>query len=184
LAKSSQNSLIFNEEDAISFLQERGYRVVKVDDYDGRSITSIPQLVQFFYARRRYYNPERKYPESMDNTNDRIFIGGFVQSRKKLGLDKKTAIKECTQIIEAMFKYENLLKLETPILSPRILGVRPIMDRVCSFLNGEVAEVGEIDAEMVVKQYNDYYNRHFAEEDLQYADLRRKDILEKLNEQK
>jgi hypothetical protein len=120
----------------------------------------------------------------MDSSQDRVFLGSFVKARMKLGLDKPTAIKECAKIIDALFKYEKLLRLDEPVLSPRILGVRSIVDRVCSYLNGDVPEAGEVDTEQAVQRCNEYYNRHFALEDLRRADEERKRILEKLNEQK
>lgn len=182
MARGSQNSLVFDEEEAITFLRDRGYRVVKEEYPDGKGVSTVSDLVHFFYARRRYHNPYRKFPESIDSVKDKTYIGGFVKARQKLGLDRKTAIKECAQIIDALFKYESLLCLETPILSPRILGVRSIIDRVCSFLNGDIPEAGEIDSDIIVNQYNDFYNRYFAEEDLKHADAIRKAILESLNE--
>ena len=177
-----QNVLFFDEEEVIAFLRSRGYRVFKEEYPEGRFVSTIPQLVQFFYAKRRFYNPDRKFPESIDNANDRKYIGGYVQSRQKLGLDKKTAVKEVAQIIDALFKYEALLGLSTPVISPKILGVRYIMDRVCSYLNGEVAEAGEIDTEIAVQKYNDYYDRHFAEEDIEFAARRRDEILGSLED--
>jgi len=180
-----QNALFFDEDEAVRFLRERGYRVIKEEYPEGSCVTTIPQLVQFFYARRRFYNPDRKFPESIDMVSDRTYIGGFVKSREKLGLNRKTAVKECAQIIDALFKYEDLLGLKEPVISPRVLNVRWLMDKVCLCLNGDVPEAGELDSELIVREHNKYYDRHFATEDLQLADEIRTQILERMrNEQK
>lgn len=178
------NTLFFDEEEAVKGLQERGYRVSKEEHLKASSVDTVPKLVRFFYARRLYYNPGRKYPDSIDYTNDRNYVSTLVKARQKLGLSRKAAIQECVQIIDALFKYEELLRLREPITNTRILTQTSIINRVCSFLNSEVPEAGEIDAQKIVDAHNTYYNKHFAGEDYLRADARRREILERLNEHK
>lgn len=52
--------LFFDEQEAIKELQSRGYRVVKEDYPDAGSINTLRELVDYFYSRRRFYNPDRK----------------------------------------------------------------------------------------------------------------------------
>jgi len=174
-------SLYFDEEEAVEELKRRGYRVVKEDYPNAEGIDTIPKLVDYFYSRRRYYNPDRKFPNSIDYGSERKYVSSFVKSREKLGLNRKTAIQEATLIIDALFKFEKHLGLREPILDSRILAVRPIMDRICSYLNGEVAEANETDTELYIQEWNRYYNKEFAEHDFERAKQKLKKISERLD---
>lgn len=179
-----QNALFFNEEDAIEELRKRGYRVFKPSYAEGNSVSSIQDLIGFFYAKRMFYNPDRKFPESIDYGEDRKCLSSLVASRQKLGLSRVNSIKECADIIDALFKYEKILNLEYPVSNTAILTSRPFVDKLCSFLNGEAPEAVEQDSEEVVADWNKYYNDRFSSTDLEYAAQQRKKILERVNEQK
>lgn len=175
------NELFFDEQAAIDGLQKRGYRVVKEDTLEAGSITTIKELVDYFYSRRRYYNPDRKFPFSIDYSADSKYISSFIRSREKLGLGRKAAIAEAALLVDALFKFEEQLSLRTPIISPAILAVRPIMDRVCSFVNGEVNEAAEAENNMVIDEINRILNKKFADQDFERASEERKRILENLS---
>ena len=176
--------LFFDEEEAISELRKRGYRVEKVEYDSAKKVSTVRDLVDYFYSRRRFYNPDRKCPHSVDYGNDGKFISSFVKSREKLGLGRKQAVAEAAELIDALFKFEKHLGLREPVTNANILAVRPIMDRVCSYLNGEVNEVNETDTILEVDHWNEYYNKKYAEKDFVRAADERAKILEKMNERK
>ncbi len=78
--------LFFDEKEAIAALQKRGYRVIKEDFSNGSPITTVKELVNFFYSRRQYYNSDRKFPYSIDYSADSKAVSSFIRSRQKLGL--------------------------------------------------------------------------------------------------
>jgi len=173
--------LFFDEDDAIEKLQERGYRIIKEDFPEASSIRTVKELVDYFYSRRRYYNPDRKFPYSIDYSGNTKYISSFIRSREKLGLGRKAAVAEAALLIDALFKFEEHLKLREPIVSPAILQSRPLMDRICSFMNGEVGGVSEAESQMFINEVNEIYNKKFAERDFERASKERKKILEKLD---
>jgi hypothetical protein len=173
-------SLYFDEEEAIQTLKDRGYRVIKVDFPDTDSVNTTRKLVEYFYARRFYYNPERKFPTSIDWKQDGIIASDLVRSRMKLGLSKKNAIKEAAALVDALFKYEGFLKLREPINHLTILTQRPIMDRICSFMNAEVSEVEEAKTEEFITEVNKIYDREYAQRDFEKAAEKRQKMLENL----
>lgn len=173
-------SLYFEEEEAIKILKERGYRVVKVEFPETQSITTIKKLVEFFYARRFFYNKDRKYPASVDFKNDSKFASDLVRSRQKLGLNRKQAIQEAASLIEGLFKFEPFLKLKEPINHLTIVTSRPIMDRICMYLNGESSDVEESLNEDYVNKLNKIYEKQYFDQDFEDAQHKRKHILEKL----
>lgn len=177
-------ALFFDEEEAISELRKRGYRVVKEHYDSSRKVSTVRDLVDYFYSRRRFYNPDRKCPPSTDYVDDGKYISSFVRSREKLGLSRKQAVAEAAEIIDALFKFEKHLGLREPVIHANILAVRPIMDRVCSYLNGEVAEANETDTELEINEWNEYYNKKYSKQDFDRAAEERAKILEKMNERK
>lgn len=175
------NDLFFDEEVVIKKLQDLGYRIIKTQYLQTTSVSTIKQLIHYFYSRRYYYNRDRKFPYSIDYSIDSRSVSSFIKSRQKLGLGRKAAIEEATQLVDALFKFEKYLYLKNPIIRPAILAVRPLMDRVCSFLNNEVDEVGEADTEIYINEINEIYNKKFTKRDFQQAFIHRQNILKKMN---
>jgi len=175
-------TLFFNEEEAIEELKSRGYRITKEVYPEAQVVRTMKDLVDFFYSRRRFYNPDRKFPYSIDYSEDAKKVSMFVRSRQKLGLGRKTAIAEAAALIDALFKFEKQLHLKEPIISPGILSSQSIMDKICSYLNGEVAEVSEVDNELYVAEINKYYDKKCVQQDLERADATRRKILERLDD--
>ena len=175
-------SLYFDQEDAIEFLQDLGYRVVKVEFPDHEGVTTMKKLVEYFYARRVFYNADRKFPASIDWKKDNLCASDLVRSRQKLGLNRKNAVKESAVLIDALFKYEKFLKLREPINHLTILTSRPVMDRICNYMNAEVNEVEEFKTEEYIDKVNKIYDREYAQRDFEKAAEKRKNILEKLND--
>lgn len=173
-------SLYLTEKEAIEYLKEKGYRVLKVDFPEVEYITTVKSLVEHFYARRRYYNEKRKYPLSIDYKEDTKKVVSFVKSREKLGLKRKDAVKEAALLIDAMFKFEEQLHLKEPILSLGILSSRPFMDRVAAMANGEVDSANQFDNDLSAKEFNELYNKKFGERDFEKASEERKQILRRL----
>lgn len=173
-------SLYFDEEEAIIQLQERGYRVSKVDFSEVEAITSVKDLVEYFYARRKFYSEDRKYPLSIDYKEDTRKVASFVKSREKLGLKRKDAVKESALLIDAMFKFEEQLCLKEPIISLGILSSRPFMDRVCAMANGEVDAANQFDNDLSAKEFNELYNKKFGKRDFKKASEERKQMLRRL----
>jgi len=85
-------SLYFDEEDAVDQLRERGYRVVKVEFPN--TVTTIKDLIEYFYARRLYYNSNRPFPISRNFEEDKKYVSVLVKKRQAMGLSRKNAIKE------------------------------------------------------------------------------------------
>lgn len=175
-------SLYFDESESVEKLRERGYRVVKVE-FPG-SATTIKDLLEYFYARRLFYNPDRPFPPSRNLVQDRNYISGFVRKRQQLGLSRKNAIREAAMLIEVLFRFEEHLKLRTPIMSPRVLEVGFIMERVCAIASDEIGEASEAETERYIDELNEVYNRKNAERDSELAVASRKRILERLHGQR
>ena len=172
-------SLYFDEEDAVEKLRDRGYRVVKVEF--PLTASSIKDLIDYFYARRLFYNPDRLFPASRNFVKDRNYISGFVKKRQELGLSRKNAIREAAMLIEVLFRFEEHLPLRTPVMSPRVLQVAFIMDRVCAIASDEIDEASEDETERYINEVNESYNRKYAARDAELAEASRKRILERLN---
>ena len=173
-------NLYFDETEAIALLQEKGYRIIKINFESVENISSVKKLIEFFYARRFYYNKNRKFPLSIDYSKDSKFAADLVKSRQKLGLNRKNAIKESALIIDALFKYEKFLKLKEPICHLNIVTSRPIIDRVCTFLNEEVSEVNELETNEYIDKVNKLYEKTNAELEFDNAAKTRKKLLEKI----
>ncbi len=174
--------LYFDELEAIEELQKRGYRVIKESYPIFESIKTAKDLLEYFYARRKFYNSDRRFPESIDHQGNTKVISSFVRSRQKLGLSKQHAVQECAELIENMFKYEKHLRLREPIISVNILAVRPIMDRVCSIANEENREVVTLEDERYLNKFYEDYEREYGKRDDAAARQQRKEILEALND--
>lgn len=172
--------MFFEEEEAVQKLQDLGYRVVKVEFPEASSVKTAKDLVEYFYARRLFYNPDRRFPPSLNFKQDTQFMSGFLKKRQQAGLNRKVAVQEAAVLIDTLFKFEEHLKLREPVMSPRILEVGSIMDRICTYANGEVDEVGEVDTNIFIDEINVVYNRKYAERDAADAAASRKRILERL----
>ena len=174
-------SLYFDEQEAVEELRNRGYRVFKESYPDFESIRTAKDLLEYFYARRKFYNPERRFPESISYQTDTKMVSSFVRSRQALGLSRVNAIRECAELVENMFKYEKYLHLKEPIISIRILAVRSIMDRVCSIANEEHREVEELESAKCLDDFYATYEKEYGERDTEAARENRKEILEALD---
>lgn len=173
--------LYFDEGEAVESLRGRGYRVIRVEYPSTEGITTVRKLVEYFYARRFYYNTDRKFPASIDWKSNSNYASDLVRSRQKLGLSRKDAVRESAALIDALFKYEKFLKLREPINHLTILTSRPIMDRICSFVDSEVGEVEEFKNEEYIDRINCVLDQQFAQRDFEKAAEKRKKILEKLD---
>ena len=171
--------LYFDEEEAVEKLRELGYRVIKVEFSPAAS--NIKDLVEYFYARRLYYNPDRPFPLSRNFVEDRNYLSGVVKKRQALGLSKKNAVREVAMLIEILFRFEKHLKLKEPVMSPSALGVGFIMNRVCAIANDEIAEAGEDATERYIDDINEIYDKKYAKRDMDLAEDSRKRILERLS---
>ena len=174
-------TLYFDEQEAVEELQKRGYRVFKESYPDSESIRTAKELVELFYARRKYYNPERRFPQSINYGGDTKIISSFIRTRQKLGLSRENAVRECAELIENMFKYEKHMSLKEPIISVNILAVNSIMDRVCSIANEENREVVELENDRCLNQFYEDYEKRYGERDDEHARQKRKEILEALD---
>lgn len=174
-------SLYFDEEEAVEELRGRGYRVVK-ESYPGfESMKTAKDLVEYFYARRRFYNPARKFPESIDHQGGTKVVSSLIRSRQKLGLGRKSAVQECAVLIENMFKYEKHLNLKEPIISVNILAVRPFVDRICSIANEENREIEELENDRYLNEFYESYEKKYGERDDEIAREKLTEILEALD---
>ncbi len=174
-------SLYFDEEEAVEELQKRGYRVFKESYPDFESIRTAKDLLEYFYARRKFYNSDRRFPASIDHQGNTKIISSFIRSRQKLGLSRENAVRECAELIENMFKYEKHMSLKEPILSVNILAVRPIMDRICSIANEENREVQELENARYLNKLDAAYEKEYGDSDDASAREKRKEILEALD---
>jgi len=174
-------TLYFDEQEAVEELRKRGYRVFKESYPDFESIKTARDLLEYFYARRKFYNSERKFPESISYQADTKVISSFLRSRQALGLSRQQAVRECAELIENMFKYEKHLTLKDPIVSVNILAVRSIMDRICSIANEENSEVVALENERCIDKFYEDYEKKYGERDDEAARKKRKEILEALD---
>ena len=146
--------------------------------------SSIKDLIEYFYARRLFYNPDRPFPPSRNFEEDRKYMSVIVKKRQGMGLSRKHAIREVAMLIEVLFRFEEHLKLRDPIMSPRALGVAFIMDRVCAIASDEIDEASEAETERYIDEINEVYNKKYAERDAELAAASRKRILERLDGQR
>ncbi len=172
-------SLYFDEGEAVEKLRELGYRVIKVEF--SPSASNIKNLVEYFYARRLYYNPDRPFPLSRNFAEDRNYLSGFVKKRQALGLSKKNAVREAAMLIEVLFRFEKHLRLKEPVMSPSALGVGFIMNRVCAIANDEIDEASEDETGRYIDEINEVYDKKYAKQDMDLAEDSRKRILERLS---
>lgn len=175
-------SLFFDEQDAVEQLRERGYRVVKVEFPNIAS--TIKDLLEYFYARRLFYNPDRPFPPSRNFEEDRKYLNVVIKKRQGTGLSRKNAIKEVAMLIETLFRFEEHLKLSEPVMSPRTLDVGFILNRVCAIANDEIAEAGEAETERYIDEINEIYNKKYAARDTEISTVGRKRILGRLHGQR
>jgi hypothetical protein len=176
------SSLYFDEEEAVRELKERGYRVLKVDFPD--KVSNIKDLVDYFYARRMYYNQEREFPISRNFDEDQKYMSVFVKKRQDTGLSRIQAVRECSMLIEATFRFEKHLKLREPILSPQALTVGFIIAKVCAIVNDEIAEASEAETGRYIDEINEVYETEFAQRDAERAAESRRRIMEGLHDQR
>jgi hypothetical protein len=174
-------SLYFDEQEAVEELRSRGYRVFKEAYPDFESIRTAKDLLEYFYARRKFYNPERRFPESISYQTDTKVVSSFIRSRQALGLSRENAVRECAELVENLFKYEKYLHLREPAISVKILAVRLIMDRVCSIANEQHREVEELENDKCLKDFYTTYEKEYGERDNEAARENRKEILEALD---
>ena len=174
-------NLYFDEQEAVEKLQELGYRVFKESYPDFEGIRTAKDLLEYFYARRKFYNSERRFPESIDHQGNTKVISSFIRGRQKLGLSRANAVRECAELIENMFKYKKHLTLKEPIISVNILAVRPIMDRICSIANEENKEVVALENDKYLNQFYEDYEKTYGERDDELARQKRKEVLEALD---
>jgi len=174
-------NLYFDEQEAVEKLQELGYRVFKESYPDFEGIRTAKGLVELFYARRKYYNPDRRFPQSINYGGDTKIVSSFIRTRQKLGLSRENAVRECAELIENMFKYEKHMSLKEPIISVNILAVNSIMDRVCSIANEENREVVALENDKYLNQFYEDYEKTYGERDDELARQKRKEVLEALD---
>lgn len=174
-------SLYFDEEEAVNELRDRGYRVEKVCFKEVERITTLRDLSAFFYYKRRCYNLGRQYNYEGNLVEDSKPLSLFVTARQKLGLSRKQAIQEAAVIVDALFKYEKHLHLKSPVISPHILASVSVVNRLCSYMNGEVPDVLEQDNAEYIDQINALYVQQYEKEDLERINKERKSVMEDLN---
>lgn len=174
-------SLYFDEAEIVKELQERGYRVVKVNFPE--KVSNIKDLVDYFYARRFHYNPDRPFPLSRNFEQDQKYISVIVRKRQELGLSRVQAVRECAMLIETLFRFEKHLKLRDPVLSPQALTVGFIMEKVCAIANDEIGEAGEEETGRFIDEINEIYEKKFAARDEERASESRKRIIERLDDE-
>ena len=175
-------SLYFDEEEMVKELRERGYRVVKV--VFPEIVSSIKDLIDYFYARRFHYNEDRPFPLSRNFENDQKYMNVIVKKRQDMGLSRVQAVRECAMLVETLFRFEKHLKLREPVLSPQALTVGFIMEKVCAIANGEIGEAGEEETGRHIDEVNEIYEKKFAQRDTDRAAESRKRILERLHDQR
>lgn len=175
-------SLYFDEEEMVKELQERGYRVIKVDF--PHVVSSIKDLLDYFYARRFHYNQNRTFPISRNFEADRKYLNNLVKKRQDTGLSRIQAVRECAVLIETLFRFEEYLKLREPVLSPQALTVGFIMEKICAIANGELDEASEEETRQYIDEINEIYEKKFAQRDAEIAAESRKRILGRLHAEK
>ena len=169
---------LYPEEDIVTFLRKKGYRVVKEEYPEAKGVDTIPKLVDFFYSRRKFYQ-RGDFPASVDGVQSRKYVSSFVKSREKLGVPRKVAVKEAAVIIDALFRYEDQLRLKEPISGTSILTSRSIMDRICALLGSEYCELQD---QEVIQEWNEYYNEQDSQKDFESATKELERILERLHD--
>ena len=139
-------SWYFDEEEAAEKLRELGYRVIKVEFSPAAS--NIKDLIEYFYARRLYYNPDRPFPPSRNFVEDRNYLSGFVKKRQALGLSKKNAVREAAMLalreskeakqVKKKHFVESLKKIRPSVSKPTLEVYKKIED---NFLRSAKAAV-------------------------------------------
>lgn len=103
------------------YLIEKGFRVEDPPESYKFNITTLVELVNFFYQKM-----SRKYPDlkqiKRNFGRDRAIAKRFVDSRMESGINRLRALNEAAELIEILFKYEEDFKFKYPVQSIGILG--------------------------------------------------------------
>jgi len=158
------------------FLIYMGYKVVNPIECS-YNVKKLDDLIHLFYRLS-----DTKHPELInsyrDIAKDRILAKRFIESRiEASNINKKEAIKECAEIINAIFRHEEEFNFEIPITFG-VLGQKNcgwITDKAIQIINKKKLNSEEERREELIDAFEKIYNE---EEDNGFGDLN--DILKKL----
>lgn len=119
------NSLIRDElieRKCIDYLRMCGYKVLKNVMPVHKNVKSTQDLVQFFYALVDY-----TYPSAVgyyrNRQKDMKIASRFIESRMEMAsISKEEALRQCTLIIEALFRHINEFDFKDKPLNLSIFG--------------------------------------------------------------
>jgi hypothetical protein len=100
----------------ITFLMNNGYKIIKPFNYSYNNVKRVDDLIGFFYAIYAKYHPNEFSVCRRKQLLDRNIAKHFIKARMNTsGISKECALKECAEIIEAVFMFEDKFKFEVPI---------------------------------------------------------------------
>lgn len=168
--------------DSISFLEENDYVVLSRQVIEGSSVRTIKDLVEFFYARLQYKNPNRVLHYTFSNKRDRVFASKFINGRMQFGVNRYRALKECVAIIKCVVDFELQFKFSCPVSSLEVFGqdtMKWVSDKAVSIINSEDRAMNELIEETQDELLYEMHEREALddlENKIEYLDKVRKDL--------
>jgi hypothetical protein len=114
------NNNTFTEEQAIKFLEDRGFTIIKEGINELSTLTSI---VDLFYINLNRLYKDLKYEAVVTGSNkaDINAVSKYVKKCNKLGITKKKALDVLSSTLDLYFKYYNEIGLTEPAGNLRFL---------------------------------------------------------------
>jgi hypothetical protein len=149
------------EEQAIALLIEKGYLVKKLPQLmdSNLKVDSPSKLVIFFCDTLERHRTNFNLACSTASKKEAGFAKKFFESRKATGISKAKAYEECCYLIQAAFKFEKELGLNSPITSMAIFGTDTmgwVTEKLLTIVNGENRQLKAKEDEA---WFNNYYSR-------------------------
>lgn len=151
------------------FLIYKGYKVVDPIEHT-YSVKKLDDLIHLFYVLS-----DTNHPDLMNNyrdlDKDRILAKRFIESRVEISnINKEEALKECAQIIDVIFKYEEEFNFDVPITFG-VLGQKNcgwITDKAIQIINRERINKRNERRDKIIAEFEEIYNK---EQDNGFGDL-------------
>lgn len=164
-----------SEEDAVKFLENRGYSVLKEDL---KCIEKIPNIIEYFYSELNKLYSTLGYEEVVviRSKIDEKEINKYIKNNLQIGVTKKQAICNLISILKLFFKYYSELGLEKPITNLKFLLTDGswILDKIRTVHRSKIEQFRE-SIEM-----QEWRNRLYEQEDdilLKLREKRHKELL-------
>ena len=136
-------------------LMSYGYKVIDPLEVN-KSVTNIPELRKYFYARLWNKYPVRMQYYTQHPKEEMRVLREFVESRE-FNTNRNSAIQECVAIIDTLFDYEDNFRLEKPITDVMIFRIGWIISLAISIMNLNKERDNEVILNKIMEKFEDEY---------------------------